>query len=131
MPRPVPSSQAMVSLIDIPATLFDYAGLGVAFGEGKSLRPLMEGRPDAPRPFARSEFHGEAMVADERWKVVVDRQGHPLVIFDRLFDPDEHANLASHVASLQATASLIAAARFLEPQGKPAFLAVKAAAGAS
>jgi len=117
-PRGFPSgmgdhhSASLTEIIDVGATLMDYAGAVVptSFG-GQSLRPLMEGRSYIPRTSIISEFKGEIMLADSSWKIVVDTQGRPVLLFDRVHDPDELVNLADDLANRETLQVLLARLR--------------------
>lgn len=65
---PAGASGALVRTIDIHPTLLDLLGLPCPPGsvDGRSLRPLIEGRPDAPRElFAETEVDRRAWSVDE------------------------------------------------------------------
>ena len=70
---------ALVDLVDVHATVVDYAGAALPGGcRGRSLRPLLEGRPYEPRKLLCGAVYGRyaslvpyALYArDERWKYV-------------------------------------------------------------
>jgi len=82
-----------VELFDLAATIVDIVGQEVPQNWfAKSLVPLLQGRPDAHRPFAMVEFRGELMYADRRWKLCLNRRGVPYLLVDRHSDPGERAN---------------------------------------
>jgi len=88
-------SDAPVSLHDLAATFLDYASAPPLPQAGaRSLRPLLEGQPAAPRAVAVSGLGGWRMAFDGRFKLVVER-AHPDRLFDRAEDPWETRNLAA------------------------------------
>ena len=50
--------------------------------------PHVEHRPDA-----LSELRGEVMLMDRKWKIALNREGQPYLLFDLENDPDETRNL--------------------------------------
>jgi arylsulfatase A-like enzyme len=86
-----------VSLVDIPATLLDVAGVTAAtLNQGRSLREILTGAP-APRSLFASLGNGTAII-DEGHKLITVSQGDGdrvhHYLFDLLEDPGEHRNLA-------------------------------------
>jgi choline-sulfatase len=87
------SAAAMVELIDAGATILDYAGIEPpAWSNGRSLRPLIEGRRQSHRPYVVSEFGRHSMIATREWKCEFDAEDRAALLFDRLDDPDEQRN---------------------------------------
>jgi choline-sulfatase len=84
-----------VEWFDLGPTLVDLAGGTLAHEQfARSLLPLLSD-PNAPhRREALSEYGGEVMILDRRWKMAVNRAGQPYLLFDRARDPDERHNLA-------------------------------------
>ncbi|MGI9602951.1 MAG: sulfatase family protein [Acidimicrobiales bacterium] len=77
-------STELVELIDVGATLLDYAGGSMASPTyGKSLRPLFDDPSAGHRPHVVSEFARERMIMDHHHKLVVDTHGHPAWLIDR------------------------------------------------
>ncbi|MCL5271141.1 MAG: DUF4976 domain-containing protein [bacterium] len=80
-------------------TLLDYAGLAIPDAvQGRSLRPLIEGRPG---PWAERYVFSETasnpkdvqrMIRDKRWKYVF-RSNKRLDLYDLATDPEENINL--------------------------------------
>jgi arylsulfatase A-like enzyme len=101
-------SNALVSLIDLTATFLDYGGAAVPDGmDGRTLRPVLQGRTDAHRSHVYSGLEEWCIVMDERFKLVVHGDKNEAVqLFDVIDDPDDTTDLAretpEHVARLQA-----------------------------
>ena len=102
-------SEALASLLDIPATLLGLAGEEIpAQYEGEDLSALLRGEREHPRRtcvFSEQEplgaFHQEPdwrMAADERWKYVWNRDDDA-ELYDLRDDPGETANLAGQAES--------------------------------
>jgi len=90
--------QHLVSGIDILPTLLDYAGIAAPDSlQGKSLRPLVEGKAVAWRDFVVSEVNGSGearMVRTARYKYIVYAQGEDREqLFDMEKDSGELRNL--------------------------------------
>ncbi len=77
-------SHEMVELIDVGATLLDYAGGSMLSpSHGLSLRGLVDD-PGAPgRPFVVSEFARDRMIMDRHHKLVVNRDDQPAWLIER------------------------------------------------
>ncbi|MBC5766745.1 sulfatase family protein [Ramlibacter albus] len=106
-------SDALVSMIDISATLLDYAGAQRPEGmTAQSLRPLLEGKSALHRTHVTSGLMGWRMVTDGRYKLIrgfdpaaqkteadVYRAGnenqHKFVLFDLARDPLENVDIAA------------------------------------
>lgn len=92
-------SNALVSLMDVGPTLAEYAGKQLEYKQfGQSLCALTAGKTDTHRSYILSEYAGECMYMDERWKLVVNPLGQPYMLFDRQRDPQEIDNLAGDPA---------------------------------
>jgi arylsulfatase A-like enzyme len=96
-------NQHLVSGLDVMPTLLDYAGIAApASLQGKSLRPLVEGKEVPWREFVVSEVNGlgEArMVRTARYKYIVFAKGENREqLFDMEKDPDELKNLIADPA---------------------------------
>ena len=86
---------ALVSLLDVGATLVDYAGGEQNYIQfGRSLRGVIENESDSFRDCLLSELSGELMYMDSRWKLVTNAKGDVYQLFDLEKDPDELLNLA-------------------------------------
>ena len=104
--------QHLISGLDIMPTLLDYAGVDLpATAEGKSLRPLVEGKTVPWRNFLVSEVNGiseSRMVRTARYKYIVYPTGdNREQFFDEQQDPGELNNLIAEpsLAGEVATAS--------------------------
>lgn len=67
------------------------------FGDRHFARPLCPAMASADidhRPDGISEFRGEFMLMNRKWKLAINRQGHGYLLFDLENDPDETRNLA-------------------------------------
>lgn len=89
----------LVELLDIGPTILAFAGLKPEYAQvGISFADLVFGEgASSGRDFVISEYDREIMVFDGRWKMVVNREGEPYLLFDLLDDPDEQRNLAADV----------------------------------
>lgn len=87
-------SPALVSLIDLPATFTELAGVA-PFGEGKSLMPLLSNSGALEREHLFSALGDWQAIRDQRWKLI---KGYPekesLWLFDLDADPLENENVA-------------------------------------
>jgi arylsulfatase A-like enzyme len=103
---------APVSLVSLAPTILDYLGVDApdAAFQGPSLRPLIDGSPDAELPPVRSEVRfivlsSESVLAekaafkhaliDGRYKLIKDFRGQSYELYDLERDPGERENLAS------------------------------------
>ena len=89
-------SAHVVSGLDIPATLCDYAGAAAPPGcRGSSLRPLVEGKPTEWREFAVTEANITGrMVRTPEYKLITYKGESPELLFDMRRDPWEMTNIA-------------------------------------
>jgi arylsulfatase A-like enzyme len=102
-------SDALVELIDVGATILDYAGCPpLALSNGKSLKPIVSGEATGHREFVLSEFKRSTMVSDGRWKAEFDPQGEVQLLFDTMSDPMELHNLAGSPECVPEAARLAA-----------------------
>lgn len=80
---------------DLAATFADLAGATPMPGhDGVSLRPLLEGRPAAPRAPLYWEYLGKQAVRDGRWKAIFDAPTGVIEVYDLAADPGERRNVA-------------------------------------
>ncbi len=88
------TSDALVSLHDLAATFLEYAGVpALPEMDSRSLRPVLEGRDAAHRPFVVSALGAWQMIYDGRYKLVESQDAEPL-LFDLPDDPGESADIA-------------------------------------
>jgi arylsulfatase A-like enzyme len=90
-----PVVEAPVENLDVMPTLLDYAGVDAPAGlEGRSLRPLIEGR--APNQVPRLWFAQQdalRAVSDGRHKLILDLQDERHTLFDLELDPAEQSDV--------------------------------------
>ena len=86
----------VVSGLDIPATLCDYARAPSPPGcQGRSLRPILEGKPVQWRVFAVAEANITGrMVRTPEYKLITYKDESPELLFDMRRDPWEMTNIA-------------------------------------
>ena len=107
------TSDALVSLHDLAATMIDYAGAEpVPEMDAISLRALLEGRSATHRDCIVAGLDGWSMAFDGRYKLVRQGGGEAL-LFDLESDPEETVDIAAdcpaeaaRLRRLLATASL-------------------------
>jgi len=81
--------------MDVGPTLAELAGGELGHLQfARSLGPVLGEPGTAHRQEALSEIDGETMVLTEEWKLVVNAEGRPYMLFDVVEDPDEKRNLA-------------------------------------
>lgn len=86
------SRAELVDLLDLHATILDYASAGEVdveeYGPGRSLRPLLEGQRDTNwRTVQTAERGNLRMITDGRWKLVREYQKDPRhAPLDRWYD---------------------------------------------
>jgi choline-sulfatase len=112
-------SSAFVELMDVGATLVDYAaGTIPSPSLAKSLRPLITGNTAQHRPFAVSEFSGHFCFIDEIVKVEFDREFNAVLAFDRA-DIAEQCDLSRDPSYAGYLATARAAIKSLYAQAPP------------
>ncbi len=115
LPERIPArkaTDALIEFVDIFPTVLDYCGLSVpANVQGKSVKPLLEGKTDRHRDVIFAEYaeNEEAMLRTQRWHFIYgtgkrQRQdgyqtgwplsGRTVQLYDVINDPDEFTNLA-------------------------------------
>ena len=83
-----------VELIDLGPTIVEYAGTKLDFPQqGKSLRALCESKSEKVRDVVFSEYNREIMIHDGKWKMVVNKDKEPYLLFDLAHDPEEQLNV--------------------------------------
>ena len=82
-----------VEWFDIGPTLVELAGGKLDHEQfAHSLCSVIDDPAREHRPFAVSEISGEVMIMDKQWKLILNRQGEPYLLFDQINDPDETTN---------------------------------------
>jgi choline-sulfatase len=83
-----------VEWFDLGPTLVELAGGTLDHEQfARSLVPALSDPAASHRTEAISEFDGEVMLMNRHWKMAVNREGRPYLLFDRQNDPDEMQNL--------------------------------------
>ncbi|MBI1353807.1 MAG: sulfatase-like hydrolase/transferase [Acidobacteria bacterium] len=97
----------LVSSLDLPATICDYAGAPSLpdADVGRSLRPLLEGKEVAWRTHVFGETEHSCSVSDGRFKAIFYPRT-PTRMFDLTADPLEMRNLAAEPAHQATRAAL-------------------------
>jgi choline-sulfatase len=94
------ASDSPVALIDLSATLVDFAGAVVPRSfRGHSLRSIVEGREEDGRSLVLSEFDRHYCLIGPRWKVEFAPDLSIVAAFDLETDPGEQQNIAAQIAS--------------------------------
>jgi arylsulfatase A-like enzyme len=99
-------SKSPVEWFDLGPTLVELAGGALAHQQfARSLVPLLSRPESTHRDEAISEFRGEVMILERRWKMALNREGLPYLLFDRENDPQEAHNLVGlpEVAAIKDT----------------------------
>ena len=87
-------SHSPVEWIDIGPTLVELAGGSINYHQhGKSLMTSLSNPDVEHRSTAISELDGEIMLLDQEWKIVLNKNGEPYLLFDVQKDPNEINNL--------------------------------------
>ncbi|MCZ7645179.1 MAG: sulfatase-like hydrolase/transferase [Planctomycetota bacterium] len=96
-PRGGAVHEAPAEWIDAGATLVEAAGGTYARRQfAKSLLPAVHDGTIAHRADALSEISGETMLLTPEWKIAVNAEDRPYLLFDRRNDPAESKNLAGN-----------------------------------
>lgn len=93
----------MVELFDIGPTLCELAG-GEIYPNSerqfaKSLAEVLRNPQLIHRESAISEIYDEVMIQDEEWKMAVNSEGSPYLLYHLSKDPEEQNNLIGDTAS--------------------------------
>ncbi|WP_320129859.1 sulfatase-like hydrolase/transferase [uncultured Sphaerochaeta sp.] len=89
------TSSSLVGLQDIGPTIVELAGETLDYPQqGISLVPVLNGCQITHRNLVFSEYNQEIMVFDGNWKLVVNKDLKPYLLFNLAEDPLEHINLA-------------------------------------
>ncbi|MCC7494346.1 MAG: sulfatase-like hydrolase/transferase [Fimbriimonadaceae bacterium] len=78
-------SMAVTDVTDLYPTLLDYAGLPQPADhqlDGRSLRPVLEGRAERHRDWIYSHLDDGRLLRDERWLLQIDRTTHREHFYD-------------------------------------------------
>jgi len=87
--------ESPVEWMDVGPTLVKIAGGELKHRQfGKSLCPVVDDPKAVHREEAISELNGEVMVFNQEWKMAINSDGAPYLLFDVQNDPDETRNLA-------------------------------------
>ena len=83
-----------VEWFDLGPTMAELAGGSLSYQQfARSLVPLLSDPTVPHRSEAISELRGELMILNRRWKMAVNRDGLPYLLFDVENDPRETRNL--------------------------------------
>lgn len=86
-------SEALVEWFDIGPTLTELVGGSLEFPQfAKSLVPNLKDPGIRHRDTAISEHKGEIMILTHDWKMVLNEEGEPYLLFDVRKDPGETRN---------------------------------------
>jgi arylsulfatase len=97
----------MVELFDVGPTMCELAGATLQHKQfAKSLVPVLNDPHEVHREEALSEIHGEIMIKNKQWKMVVNPQGVPYLLFNMENDPEEQHNVVEDPAYLQVVQTL-------------------------
>ena len=87
--------ESPVEWIDIGPTLVELAGSELKHRQfGKSLSPVLADTEATHREFAISEISGEIMLLNQEWKIAINKERQPYLLFNVQDDPNETNNLA-------------------------------------
>lgn len=109
---------ALVYLFDIYPTVCDLVGAKVPEGiDGKSFRPVIEGKTAAARPELMLAYRDkQRAIRDARWKLIRYPGTNVTQLFDLQTDPDEMKNLAGDPAQQDRVADLLGRLAKLQKQ---------------
>ncbi|MCG9128031.1 sulfatase-like hydrolase/transferase [Candidatus Poribacteria bacterium] len=86
-----------VEWIDIGPTLVDYAGGQLHHKQfAKSLSPILNDSEVSHREYAISEISQEIMLLNQEWKIALNKDRIPYLLFNTQDDPNETNNLAGN-----------------------------------
>ena len=84
-----------VEWFDVGPTLAEYAGTELDYKQfAKPLQPCLADTNTKIRGESLCELRREIMITDEKWKMAVNQDGEPYLLFDLQDDPCESRNLA-------------------------------------
>ena len=111
------TSDALVELIDVNATLCELSGLGPHEGmDARSFAPILRGDFEVHRDETVGALHHFQCVRTAAHKVVLNHQG-PTELYDLESDPDERRNIAANHPDLVQDLSQRLRQRFHESMG--------------
>ncbi len=92
-------SNSPAEWFDIGPTLVELAGGELKHQQfARSLLPTVNDPYRQHRPLAVSEYAREVMIMDEQWKLAVNRDGEPYLLFDQVNDSEELINRVADAA---------------------------------
>jgi choline-sulfatase len=87
--------EAPVEWIDVGPTLVELSGGEIGYQQfGRSLCSAFEDPNRIHRDYAISEHEGEIMLLNRDWKMALNKEGQPYLLFNLRQDPGETRNLA-------------------------------------
>ena len=87
--------ESPVEWIDIGPTLVELAGGEIKHRQfGKSLSPVLDDTETPHREFAISGISRDIMLLNQEWKIALNKERKPYLLFNVQDDPDETNNLA-------------------------------------
>ena len=97
-------SDAVAQFVDIFPTMCDYAGIDVPDNlDGKSLRPIVDGKKTSVNDFAFIQWEKGMSISDGRFIYTSwygkDGQRTAEMLFDHKKDPDENVNISAEPSS--------------------------------
>lgn len=88
-------SEGFVEWMDVGPTIVELAGEDLDYQQfGTSLAPSLYEPSLHIRSDAISELLGECVIVNRKWKLALNAEGKPYLLFDREKDPRESRNLA-------------------------------------
>ncbi|MBT4816488.1 MAG: sulfatase-like hydrolase/transferase, partial [Lentisphaerae bacterium] len=98
-----------VEWADVGPTLAELAGNPLDYEQfAVSLVPALTDPHSRPRKDAISEIAGEVMLLTDEWRIVLNAEGQPYLLFDVRSDPLEQANLAGRSEYADVQSRLVA-----------------------
>ena len=84
-----------IEWFDVGPTMVELAGGKIEFRQfAKSACPVLADPKQEHRTEAISEYGGEIMLLDREWKIALNQEGQPYMLFSVENDPQEVNNLA-------------------------------------
>ncbi len=110
-------SEALVEMFDIGPTLVELAGGRIEYKNfATSICPVLTSEKASCRDYVISEIQNEIMIMNHDWKMVLNKEGQPYLLFDLKNDPNETMNLvgAEKVKSIEESLSFLILRKLLE-----------------